>query len=421
MGLDRRKTLTIFLALVVSAVFFGSSPATAKVSFGFGRLVPGGPGAKVVALGSPFTVARTQPDGTRDLEFGRGGVARARFPGFREGRAINAVQLADEAIVLAGGVVERCRATRERRCARRPALARFTSTGSLDPGFGHGGRVVGGFGAHLTSLASLPSGKVLAAGKTDTGRDEGNFPLLVRYTVDGRIDRSFGDRGRVVLDRIPGFGRVEFGRVDNFWVSAGRIVAAVHARVPNRGRRGLILLDRDGDVSARFGGDGYFDQPPAGARIDEYGVDLEPLSDGRLLVAGTTDDYPRQICLFRLNPDGSIDPSYGSGGIAYGPRTYDVRFNVELVLRPDGRTLVAAAGHLTSAIAGFMPDGTIDPSWGTEGLTVPIESWGFHASLVPLADGTVALGDSSRQLSHLIVARYDAEGDLVSGSYVPGP
>ena len=82
------------------------------------------------------------------------------------------------------------------------AVARYTAAGTLDRGFGTGGKVLTGFGAQsdagATSLAIYPEGKIVVAGyayvrpKTDSGF------AIARYTVAGKLDRTFGRNGKVL-------------------------------------------------------------------------------------------------------------------------------------------------------------------------------------------------------------------------------
>jgi hypothetical protein len=70
------------------------------------------------------------------------------------------------------------------------------------------------------------------------------------------------------------------------------------------------------------------------------------------------------------------------------------------------------AGFLESAVARFGPSGLLDASFGSDGLSEALPSWGSHASVALLADGRVALADANRQLSDLLVGRFDDEGRL---------
>jgi uncharacterized delta-60 repeat protein len=411
------KARLVAAMLCVVAMAITTSASAASPGFGFGKLAPGGPGDRIVAVGHPFAAARLDLDGSPDLRFGRRGFAQAGFPRYREGRAVDAVQLRGGAVVLGGYVVKRCgERPRGAHCGRLPALVRFDRNGRLDSGFGNGGKLVAPFSGSISALLPLPSGKLLVAGRTGAG-----LPLLARYTVSGGLDRSYGEKGRVVLHGLPGFGSLDFGHIDDMVeMPDRRVVARVYAKAPNRRRIGLARFGRQGELDRGFGGNGFVDEAPAGARMSEYGLGLAPSPDGKLLIATTTNDYPQHLVLFRLQPDGAIDLTYGEGGLARGPSSYDVRFNLDLVLRPDGGALVGIAGYGGAAIAAFLPGGAVDTTFASAGMTSPLESWGSHASLVVLADGSVVLADSTKQLSGLLIGRYRADGTPIFTTEVLG-
>lgn len=413
----RRGAPGVVLALALGLFALGPSAQAAPPNFGFGGLAPGGPGDKIVAFGPHFDVARLFEDGTLDAGFGRRGLARADFPHFTEARALDAVQLRGGAVVLGGYVTTRCQRRRHGQyCARHPALARFDRNGELDTGFDHDGKVVAPFRGGLLALVPLPSGKLLVAGRTG-----GGLPMLARYTVSGSLDRSYGHDGVVVVRALTEVGRMQVGRADSLvLLPDGDAVASIFAKAPFVRRRGLVRFTRQGRLEPGFGDDGYATTGPSGVRfgeIAEYGLAAMP--DGKLLVASMTTVYPAQIALFRLLDDGTVDRTYGDGGVALGLTSFGVRSNVDVALQPDGEALVAAAGFSDSALTRFEPGGTLDRSFGVEGITAPIESWGSHASVVRLADGSIVLADSTRQLSGLLIARYGPGGEPIRTFELP--
>jgi uncharacterized delta-60 repeat protein len=91
-------------------------------------------------------------------------------------------------------------------------VSRYNADGSLDAGFGTGGRVStvfpsDGYGTSTRAVALQPDGKIVAAGITDN--NHGDF-ALARYNSDGSSDDgtaadstpadSFGDGGKVTTD-----------------------------------------------------------------------------------------------------------------------------------------------------------------------------------------------------------------------------
>jgi uncharacterized delta-60 repeat protein len=105
---------------------------------------------------------------------------------------------------------------------------------------------------------------------------------------------------------------------------------------------------------------------------------LQP--DGRILLAGFG------FAVIRLNADGSLDTSFGNGGVASttfsgrGNRTWGLAQAV--ALQDDGKILVAGegaetkGGAVTWGIARFNPDGSLDTGFGTSGKVSPPTSGG---------------------------------------------
>jgi len=78
------------------------------------------------------------------------------------------------------------------------ALARYNSNGTLDPGFGTGGLVttsIGGLNDGAERLALQGDGKIVVGGRSFIN---GNFhSALVRYNTSGTLDAGFGTGGKV--------------------------------------------------------------------------------------------------------------------------------------------------------------------------------------------------------------------------------
>jgi uncharacterized delta-60 repeat protein len=124
------------------------------------------------------------------------------------------------------------------------AVTRYDASGRLDPGFGGDGKVVTDLGDidSAWALAVQPDGKVVVAGQS------GSDVALVRYLVDGTLDRTFGADGVAVTD----FGGRERS-IALLRSRDGRLV--VVAAAPDR----LLLARylRDGRLDSSFGRRGF--------------------------------------------------------------------------------------------------------------------------------------------------------------------
>ncbi|HEU4979213.1 MAG TPA: hypothetical protein VFT42_09990 [Solirubrobacteraceae bacterium] len=135
--------------------------------------------------------------------------------------------------------------------------------------------------------------------------------------------------------------------------------------------------------------------------VDAFGLSVgTALPDGGMVLAGT--DLGKGLVLAQLRADGSLDPSFGQGGIAHvatGPAS-----PLQLLRRPDGRLVVVSAGtaadpHHTPqlVLAGLTPSGALDPSFGQGGIAqTGIDGDCGNCSPAALgADGSIAVAGST--------------------------
>ncbi|QKZ24724.1 calcium-binding protein [Streptomyces chartreusis] len=147
------------------------------------------PNGKIVMAGSAgesffdFAVARYNPDGSPDTTFSGDGKVTTDLGGYNWGETV-AVQSTGRIIV--GG-----------QSADRFALVRYNVDGSRDTAFGTGGVATTDFGgtAGVNDLVVQPDDRIVAAGSGSPG----DF-LLARFNADGTLDTGFGTGGRATTD-----------------------------------------------------------------------------------------------------------------------------------------------------------------------------------------------------------------------------
>jgi uncharacterized delta-60 repeat protein len=164
------------------------------------------PDGKIVGAGftgtsSPnsfdFALARYNADGTLDSSFGTGGKTTTDFFGFNDDAL--AVKLARNGTIVVGG---EC-LTGGGSNFDNFALARYKSNGTLDTGFGAGGKVTTDFDGHIdaaNTLAIQSDDKIIAGGYAAIGSAANRDFALARYNLDGSLDTSFGAGGKVTTD-----------------------------------------------------------------------------------------------------------------------------------------------------------------------------------------------------------------------------
>ncbi|MES9950937.1 MAG: Ig-like domain-containing protein, partial [Candidatus Thiodiazotropha sp.] len=125
----------------------------------------------------------------------------------------------------------------------------------------------------------------------------------------------------------------------------------------------VIRYNTDGTLDTGFGASGVVTLDLTA--VDEANV-VTLQADGKILVGGYAGgDWG----IVRLNTDGSLDAGFGAGGIAL--INNQTAYNVyDLVVQPDGKILVAGDSDVDSAIGRLNADGTLDSSFGTNGITL---------------------------------------------------
>lgn len=156
------------------------------------------PDGKIVVGGksdSRLALLRLETDGTRDVTFGTQGVVRSDETDGAESAFRMAFQ-PDGMIVAGGPTVFTVGGNKAM------VIERFDGDGVLDPGFGHGGRVVLRHGptSSVYGIALQPDGKILLSGEGGPSKTLPYRYLVVRLMPDGSPDPAFGNGKPVFAD-----------------------------------------------------------------------------------------------------------------------------------------------------------------------------------------------------------------------------
>jgi uncharacterized delta-60 repeat protein len=361
------------------------------------------PDAKIVVAADAapgdrgFLLARYLPDGTPDPSFGQGGYVETEPPAATYARAKAVALQADGKIVVAG-VSDRGQFT----------LARYNPDGSLDTSFGTNGITntvipeqqppgVCFFSsqAYADALAALPNGDILAGGSSewdDGCGDRYSAFALARYTPDGSLDPIFGDGG-IVQTTFSGAAYLAGIAVQ----PNGKIVASGTSFGPGHGdgwqSMALARYQPDGSLDPDFGSGGKVTT----AHKLAYGGGPLTLQHGEVVVAGFTrlnsgaNDFP---VLARYQKTGRLDPTFGKSGFAE-LRSITGREDVQgsptdVVAQPDGKLLITAA----DSVARLTPNGTLDKSFGRGGI-VSLGGGVDTSALALQAQGKILVGGST--------------------------
>jgi uncharacterized delta-60 repeat protein len=148
-------------------------------------------------------------------------------------------------------------------------------------------------------------------------------------------------------------------------------------------------------------------------------------ADGKIVVVGTSNSGSgnSEFAVARLNDDGSLDNSFdGDGMVTTSFTTPGDDVGSGIAVQADGRVVVvgtsnSGSGNSEFAVARFNDDGSLDNSFGVGGLVTTSFSGGddVGSGIAVQADGRVVVvgtSDNGSGASELAVARFNLDGSL---------
>ena len=361
----------------------------------------------------------------------------------------------------------------ERPCARRPSVASHArvenlenrvlfAAGDLDPTFGAGGVLrfpvdpdTHGGAYEAVGMAVQPDGKLLVIRE---GFSDFGF-MLYRHNVNGSLDKSFGvgdepghvhDLGRAKADFFNPFNPTD-ARPHGTAVSVllqpdGKILVAGDTRLDNgAGGPAVARFNANGSPDTSFGDGGKVEvrNTAFAGRVfimGGTGPNTEPPellavdAQGRVLLAlGLSGGVPRGIGVLRFLPDGAVDKSFGTDGLAELVTSPDIGHATHITVAADGKVLIggdfSGVGPTTPnnppngfTVVRLTAHGQPDPTFGDDGWVETTFEHGRVTRVTSLEGGKVLAagwrGDvdpapgGGQQFSNArpVLVRYRADG-----------
>jgi uncharacterized delta-60 repeat protein len=222
----------------------------------------------------------------------------------------------------------------------------------------------------------------------------------------GDLDRTFSGDGWVRTYDVSGYSKSFFpkGAEDVAIQPDGKILAVSELQDGNsHWWFGVYRWLPNGDLDRSFGSGGWVAND-LGAFPMAHTVALQ--SDGKILVGGRVECADLQLCfgIVRYHPNGSIDRSFASAGVARA--TFPgARCGCEihdLSVQRNGRIVAVgwrfrggdAQDDLLLAVARFLPNGRLDRSFSRDGRLSLDFGYGddFGSAVAVQADGKIAVG-----------------------------
>ncbi|MEZ4824984.1 MAG: T9SS type A sorting domain-containing protein [Bacteroidia bacterium] len=349
-----------------------SSPAEDVRVLPDGRILVGG--TQGTPVGVKYALAQYLPDGTPDPDFGEEGYVVGAF----EAR-IKTLHLFSDGRILAGAYTN----------APDPGdlpgvtgasqvVLRLHPDGRLDSTFGVNGKVVrhwgnSAFDNTFSNMRVDLNDNILLAGSSRFNATSYTDIAVYRMLPDGSPDGSFGNNGLVVVSAAT---LSDFNK-DIAVDSLGRVLVSGNSNAVPHVRGFLFRLLPDGSIDSSFAQNGffYYERPEGDNRLEG----LLALRNGKIAVINTAEfgaqTYVDTIRVFRLLDDGTLDASFGEGGLARVliPNSQSVR---NLGFREDeagnlffsGEIIVSGAN--TSYVASLKPDGSMNEAFAPGGFVL---------------------------------------------------
>jgi len=387
-----------------------------------------------------FALARFNTNGTLDTNFGVNGLVTTDIGAFTsEGphstySFLNGLAIQTDGKIIGGGQVQ----VNEQILI---CLARYNTDGTLDTNFGpnKSGVVITDIGAILglpgkdcaiDAIILQPDGKIVACGGF-TLNVQGTLGL-VRYNVDGTLDKNFGIKGVVVS---PDFTLTNNANVLQLQNDGKIIICGVN----NPSSAGIFAVTRynsDGSIDNLFGTNGVV-TTNFGPNCFATGVAIyanKIIAGGKSIVNNIV-----HYVLAKYNSDGSPDSSFGTGGTIDKILTPSQISIETITIQSDGK-IVTVGNSITAGDTFFLTrlniDGTFDTNFGTNGIAGEKFGIDFEGaintpnSLLVQSDGKIFSGGVSDAIdfnNDFLLAKYNSNGSLdktfgrnVSVFFVPG-
>lgn len=329
----------------------------------------------VVTTEDVFKIVRYLPDGTLDPAFGTGGIVSMNLTGTPtsvDACRSYAVGIQSTGKIVVGGYNWKFQ-------DKDFVLARFDTDGTLDPTFGSPstpGIVMtpvsplnfSSYGEdEIRSLVILPDNSIIAAGYAYTGRY--NDFAVAKYSGEGVLDGSFGSSGGYTITNVDNDNMVSGVAVN----STGEIFVV--------GTSNINSLTGDYAICRYTSGGTLTQTITSNISGIDAGNGIAIQSDDYILVTGTRpallSTTTTDLFLARYKPDGTLDAGFGTGGIVTtnaGPGSSNDEGR-SIAVQTNGKIIVAGT---TDGNAGTSNDfllvrytstGSPDGSFGTAGVS----------------------------------------------------
>ncbi|MCG2610692.1 T9SS type A sorting domain-containing protein [Flavobacterium sp. SM15] len=227
-------------------------------------------------------------------------------------------------------------------------IARYNTDGKFDRTFNQKGWR-SGTGVYIQTVNLQSDGKILTA----------NGRTISRFLTDGNLDSSFNTTGTKTI--VTGAYNMNIKSIvqqqDN------KILVVGYVSNGSNNDFAVARLNSDGNLDTSFDTDGILTLPIGTGNDEAFSIKLQ--ADNKIIIGGqanTSGTY--DFAVVRLNTNGSLDNTFGVGGMATLSMSTSNDYGRSLEILSDGKIALVGAANGKLSIAKFNTNGTPDTTFG---------------------------------------------------------
>jgi uncharacterized delta-60 repeat protein len=245
---------------------------------------------------------------------------------------------------------------------------RYNTDGSIDSSFGSNGMLTLTYNSLfqgqnlIRDFAVQSDDKILVAG---SGTGVGVF--IARFLPNGALDTSFNGVGYMTF-HLGTSSEVLYNIVAQ---PDGNILVCGHSGgAVNAPFFAVARITTNGVLDSTFGSGGIVLEVFSTYDSTASSIAVQP--DGKIIVGGVTKSTVTQVNVFallRFNSTGSVDTTFGTDGKVITSDINSPYYGItKLLIQPDGKIVAGGLSSSKMAMARYLPNGALDPSFGNNGV-----------------------------------------------------
>ncbi len=237
----------------------------------------------------------------------------------------------------------------------------FAQYGYYDTTFNSVGRINYTMSEAVVDVVTIPGGKTILLAYHIIAPHSWYEMSLIRLNQNGTLDSTFGVNGvKIILSDIKHKG-IAMKLYNNSIFILGDDISSIS------GSQQIIYnLDFNGNPITSFGINGEAKFSFSGINLELRDFDID--ANGGIFITGEKSPSPQKSFIMHLLPNGTIDMSFGTNGIIYPTTGYYYIFN-DISVIDSNHILVVGYLNTTSSAYMLMIDnhGNIDSNFATNG------------------------------------------------------